>query len=80
MRNKLPDLNNHLFSQLEKLSDETITGDKLKEEIARANAITSIASQIIGSAKVTVDALKLVAHGGVDKADLPLLLNNKKAD
>lgn len=33
MRNTLGDLNNHLFAQLERLSDEDIKGEELREEV-----------------------------------------------
>ncbi len=59
MKNTLGDLNNHLFMQLERLSDEELTGDKLQEEITRAKAITSVASQIIANGSLVLDARKL---------------------
>ena len=76
MKNKLHDLNNHLFTQLEKLSDDSLTGEDLKMEINRANAIVGISSQIIGAAAVTVNAMKLVAGGNINREDIPLLLNS----
>jgi hypothetical protein len=63
MKNKLSDLNNHLFSQLERLGEEDLVGDKLFEEINRAKAVTDVAQQIIANgnlvlkAKIAVDAV-----------------------
>lgn len=59
MKNTLGDLNNHLFAQLERLSDEDLNGDKLIEEINRAKAVTSIASQIIANGSLVLEAKKL---------------------
>lgn len=58
MKNKLTDLNNHLFSQLEKLSDDDIDGDKLNEEIERSRAIGGVARLIIDNARLSLDAQK----------------------
>ena len=33
MQNTLGDLNNHLFAELERLSDEELKGDELKDEM-----------------------------------------------
>ena len=64
-RNKLADLNDHLFMQLERLNDDDLTGDKLKQEIERAKAMAIVSAPIIESAKTTVAALKMVQNGGV---------------
>ena len=58
MKNTLGDLNNHLFEQLERLNDEELKGDSLKEEILRARSITDIASRIIDNANTVLDAEK----------------------
>ena len=57
-KNKLADLNNHLFEALERLNDDDLTGEKLHQEIARANAIASTGSVIVNNAKVVLAAYK----------------------
>ncbi len=47
MKNKLIHLNNHLFAQVERLSDERLKGDKLEEEIRRSVAISRISRDIV---------------------------------
>lgn len=68
MKNKLIDLNNHLFAQLEKLSDDDIKAEQLHEEFARSKAITGIASQIINNAKLALDAHKSINDGLIKSA------------
>lgn len=59
MKNTLGDLNNHLFAQLERLSEEDLTGEKLVDEINRAKAVTSVASQIIANGSLVLEARRL---------------------
>lgn len=76
-RNKISDLNDHLFAQLERLSDESLTGEALKQEIERGKAISEVAANIVGSAKVIVDAMKIVAKGQFEKELLPDIFKSK---
>lgn len=56
MKSTLGDLNNHLFAQLERLSDEELRGDQLAEEINRAKAVTEVATQIISNGSLVLKA------------------------
>lgn len=62
MKNTLGDLNNHLFAELERLSDEELKGDELVEELVeemgRARTITEVSTQIISNAHVILKAEK----------------------
>lgn len=68
IKNTLGDLNNHLFEQLERLNDESIKGDKLKEEIERERAVSSIASQIINNGNLVLKAQQFYDEN--DRVDL----------
>lgn len=70
-RNKLADLNDHLFAQLERLNDEDLTDEKILAEVKRATAISKVASQIIKNAEVTLEAVKLVQFGDLRIKELP---------
>ena len=78
MKNKLSDLNNHLFAQLERLGDETLSGDDLSNEIDRSKAMSGIATQIVNGTKVVVDAMKLVHRGDAPKVIEKLLGNGEE--
>jgi len=58
VKNTLIDLNNHLFAQLERLSDEELKGEALSEEIDRAKSIAVIAKTIIDNGSLVLDAKK----------------------
>lgn len=74
MRNTLGDLNNHLFAQLERLSDEELTGEKLADEISRAKAVTSVASQLIANGSLVLDAIKMADDKMNANTSIPKML------
>ena len=65
MKNKLIDLNNHLFAQLERLSDESLTSEALQAEIQRSQAVTSVAKEIVSNGRLVLDAQKQFDSGNV---------------
>jgi hypothetical protein len=64
MKNKLADLNDHLFAQLERLSEEGMTAEQIENEAKRGEAIVSVADQIIRNADLTFKAATFVANHG----------------
>lgn len=58
MKNTLGDLNNHLFAEIERLGDEDLKGDDLKEEMERARTISIVSTKIIENANVILQAEK----------------------
>jgi hypothetical protein len=74
MKNKLVDLNNHLFAQLERLSDEELKGDELEEEIARAKAITVVSNQIIQNGALALKAEQFKDERIDNAGKLPMFL------
>ena len=77
MQNTLGDLNNHLFAQLERLGNEELEGDKLKEEILRAKAVTDIAGEIIDNANTVLNVMKFqVETLGRSSISIPKMLED----
>jgi len=60
--NTLEDLNNHLFAQMERLTEECISDENLKREISRAKAVNGVSKNIIDNAKTHLEGLKLIAE------------------
>lgn len=78
MKNKLSDLNNHLFAQLERLSSEDLSAEQIDAEIKRSGAIVSVADQIVGNAALQLKAAKLFSDHGPQI--LPMLPQIGKAE
>jgi len=77
-KNKMIDLNNHLFEQMERLNDNDLKGEAFEKEIARAKSMSGIASQIIQNARVSVEAAKAFNEGLIDK--FPAMLGIEKRE
>ena len=73
MKNKLIDLNDHMFAALERLNDESLEGDALKSEIERSKAMANVGRQIIDNARLALDAHKIEREYG-SKAPAPTML------
>ncbi len=76
MKNKLSDLNNHLFAQLERLGDEDLKGDALLEEMGRAKVVANVAQQIINNGNLVLNAMKTKEEYFSQKA-LPEIFGDK---
>lgn len=77
MKNKLIDLNDHLFAQLERLGNEELTLADLEKEAARSKAITSISKQIVGNARLAFEVEKFKANGMTINQKMPPMLEMK---
>jgi hypothetical protein len=56
VKNKLTDLNDHLFMAIERLNSEELGGEKLSEEIDRCKAMAQVANTIIDNGKLMLEA------------------------
>ncbi|WP_461240868.1 hypothetical protein [Paucilactobacillus sp. N302-9] len=75
LQNTLGDLNNHLFAEMERLGDESLTPEQLSDEINRAEAISKVAGNIVQNANTVLKAK--VAFGdnySADPKDHPRML------
>lgn len=70
-KNKLSDLTDHLFAAIERLSDETLTDERIAEECKRAEAVVSVADQIVRTADLQLKAAVVFSQHG--ERVLPML-------
>jgi len=71
MKNRMSDLNDHLFAALERLNDEGAGTEDIEREVKRAEAMVGVADQIVDVQRLNLDAARLYAQHG--KAILPML-------
>ncbi len=65
MKNKLVDLNNILFEQLERINDDSLSTEELDKEIKKAKTIQSVSQTIIKNADVLLKGQKFLTDQGV---------------
>lgn len=75
MKNSMLDLHNHLFAQLERLSDESTKGDDLREEPNRAKAVIGVADVLVNNAALMLEAEKLKSKTNEKEITLPSVLS-----
>ena len=80
MQNNLSDLNNHLFAQLERLSDESLKPEALEAEVKRSTSIIGISREVVSNANLQLKAIELDAeHRGIIKtANMKTLLPSQQ--
>lgn len=77
-RSTLADLNDHLFAMIEKLGDESITGDELKQEINRAKAMSSLSKDVVANSRLVLDVARFKDEK-LSEEPLPKMLGGKDA-
>lgn len=71
-KNTILDLNDILFAQIEKLSDDDLRGQDLNEEVNRSRAMAAISKNIISNANLAFNVVKHRENFGDE--EIPSLL------
>ena len=74
IKNKLTDLNDHLFAQLERLNNEDMPEEKMAMEIERSKAVGNIAKNIITNGRLLLDSKKHFDEMGIKTEQQPDVL------
>ena len=69
MKNKLTDLNNYLFEQIEKLNDDDMTTEQTEQQIRKAEAISKIGRTIIDTSTLQLKAIQVASENGYVKKE-----------
>ncbi len=78
MKNKLIDLNNHLFAQMERLDNENLKGELLFAELNRAKSVTGVAHAIVANARLALDATKMADNFNNIETPLPAMIDDNR--
>lgn len=80
IHNKMTDLNDLLFAQLERINDESLKGKEFDREIERSKAIAAVAGVITKNAEIAVKAAQIVSERQSTKQYMPDYFQIKKND
>jgi len=69
----ITELQKGLGEQFKRLNDANLKGGELKEEIARAKAVSGISAQLISNGRLALDYQRALTDGEADKTQLPML-------
>lgn len=70
-KNRLDNLNDHLFAQIERLCDEDLTPDEIERESRRSIALTALAELTVRTATTQLQAIRMICdHDGRDPANM----------
>lgn len=73
-RTTLNDLNEYLFQEIDRLTNEDLSAEELDKEIKRSDALQKIAKTVIDNGSLALQAKKyLDEYGQGDNVELPLI-------
>lgn len=73
-RTTLNDLNEYLFQELDRLTNEDLSAEELDKEIKRSDSLQKVAKTIIDNGTLALHAKKyLDEYGQGDNVELPLI-------
>lgn len=73
-RNTMGDLNNHLFEQLERLNDDSLSQEDLDKEIKRSEAMSKLATNVVNTANTVLKAQQVYDNSIDANARKPKML------
>ena len=84
MKNKLEDLNNHLFEAIERLNDKDLKPENVHNEVTRGKTVAQLSEQLLKSGTLALDVQKFMAEVGYGRTapqvHLPKLLEHRPHD
>ena len=68
------DLADALFTQIERLDNDNLTGDALTTEIERSRALCQLSTQVIANGRLALDVYRTAHDNGDRLTDIPNIL------
>ena len=78
MKNTINDLNNILFEQIERINDDELKGETLKEQLKKAEAINRLANTLVQNGVLMLKAMEFKDAIGEVPETTPRFLSNEK--
>lgn len=79
-KNKLSDLQNLLFAELERLDDEELTDEEVQKEVRRASAVKGVAEEIIKVNQLVLEASKTALEYGLQDEEATSLMIEQRTN